>query len=205
MSKEHQKTIVFDLGNVLLSFDFQIAANQLAKHTHTDATEILDLINQSELLHQFERGELTSNEFYVKVAAASKYRKDFNQFRLDFCDIFKEIQPMIEFFKQLKRNGYQVVLFSNTNEMAADYIREKYSFFNDFNAFFLSYQHGLMKPTSALYQKVEATLGKTGKDLFFIDDRPENIETAIKLDWSGIIHSDPIKTINAVNTWLTAS
>jgi HAD superfamily hydrolase (TIGR01509 family) len=62
-----------------------------------------------------------------------------------------------------------------------------------------------MKPTPALYKKVESTLGKSGNELYFIDDRPENINTAISLGWSGIIHSDPNKTINAANTWLTAS
>ena len=52
MNKTHQKTIVFDLGKVLLSFDFQIAANQLAKHAQLNANEIVGLINQSQLLHE---------------------------------------------------------------------------------------------------------------------------------------------------------
>jgi FMN phosphatase YigB (HAD superfamily) len=118
MSSALEKTIVFDLGNVLLSFDFQIAANQLAKHAEMDANEIVHLINQSELLHQFERGEISSHKFYEKVAEASQYNEGLNQFRLDFSDIFEEIHPMVDFFKQLKRSGYKIALFSNTNEMA---------------------------------------------------------------------------------------
>jgi epoxide hydrolase-like predicted phosphatase len=205
MSKFPQKTIVFDLGNVLLSFDFQIAANQLSVHAQSDPDEIVYLINQSELLHQFERGELSAKQFYDQVGQACGYKKDLKQFRLDFSNIFEEIQPMVDYFKQLKLNGYQVALFSNTNEMAKDFIQNKFSFFNNFDAVFLSYKHGLMKPTPALYKRVESALGKSGKDLFFIDDRPENIDTAFKLGWSGIIHTAPNKTINAANQWLTAS
>ena len=88
MNKAHQKTIVFDLGNVLLSFDFQLAANQLAKHAQLSASEIVGLINQSQLLHQFERGEISSEEFYTEVAQASKYQESLDQFRMDFSDIF---------------------------------------------------------------------------------------------------------------------
>jgi len=40
--------------------------------------------------------------------------------------------------------------------------------------------------------------------LFFIDDRPENVKAAIERNWSGIIHTDALQTIDAANTWLTA-
>lgn len=205
MDKSHEKTVIFDLGNVLLSFDFRIAANQLAKHSKIAEEEIVTLINQSKLLHQFERGEINSMQFYSEVTKACGYEKDLEQFSKDFSDIFEEIHPMVEFFKQLKRNGYKVALFSNTNEMATDFIRKQFSFLDEFDEIFLSYEHGIMKPTPSLYRIVESTLKKKGKDLFFIDDRPENIETAINLGWSGIIHTEAGKTINAVNSWLTAS
>lgn len=204
MNKAHQKTIVFDLGNVLLSFDFRVAANQLAKHAQLSAREIVSLINQSELLHQFERGEISSEEFYTEVAQASKYQESLDQFRMDFSDIFEEIQPMVDYFRQLKTNGNRVALFSNTNEMATEFIRKKFSFFSDFDVTFLSYQHGLMKPDAALYRKVETSLERSGKELFFIDDRPENIAAAIERNWSGIMHTDAHQTIEAANTWLTA-
>ena len=204
MNNAHQKIIIFDLGNVLLSFDFQVAANQLAKHAQLSASEIVRLINQSKLLHEFERGEISSEEFYAEVAQASKYQESLDQFRMDFSNIFEEIQPMVDFFRQLKRNGNRVALFSNTNEMATEFIRKKFSFFSDFDAIFLSYQHGLMKPNAALYRKVETSLGRSGKELFFIDDRPENIAAAIECNWSGITHTNAPQTIKAANSWLTA-
>ena len=204
MSKCPEKAIVFDLGNVLLSFDFQIAANKIAQNAQMGADDIVKLIDQSKLLHQFERGEISSKAFYKTIAVATQYEKDFDHFQLDFSNIFEEIHPMIEFFRHLKNNGFKVVLFSNTNEMATEFIRKRYKFFEEFDAIFLSYQHGLMKPTPALYRIVEHSLKHTGRELFFIDDRSENIEAALGLGWSGIIHAAPETTKNAVNTWLTA-
>jgi HAD superfamily hydrolase (TIGR01509 family) len=61
-----------------------------------------------------------------------------------------------------------------------------------------------MKPNAALYRKVETSLGRSGKELFFIDDRPENIAAAKKRNWTGIIHTDAQQTIKAANTWLAA-
>ena len=204
MSNHPEKTIVFDLGNVLLSFDFQIAANQIAQNAQMSAADIVKLIDQSELLHQFERGEINSKAFFKTIAEASQYDKDFDHFQLDFSNIFEEINPMVEFFRDLKKRNFEVVLFSNTNEMATEFIRSRFEFFEEFDATFLSYQHGLMKPDLALYRIVENSLKRSGRELFFIDDRSENIEAAHELGWSGVIHKAPEKTKNAVNTWLTA-
>jgi 2-haloacid dehalogenase len=48
-----------------------------------------------------------------------------------------------------------------------------------------------MKPDPALYEVVEAKTGCQSQELFYIDDRPENIETASARDWQVVLHKTP--------------
>lgn len=202
MTDTSSKVVVFDLGNVLLHFDFKIAANNLARHSDGSSETILDLINQTPHLYAYEKGELTSEAFFESIVALCGYKESYETFRIQFADIFDEWHVMVEFMRALKARGIPTMVFSNTNEIAASFIKQTYSFFNEFDFSCLSFEHGMMKPNTALYEKVEQILGKQGKDLFFIDDRAENVQAALKRGWSGQVHVDPEETIPAVKQWL---
>ncbi len=204
MNNHPNKTVIFDLGNVLLAFDFAIAAKQIARHSIRSAEDIQSLIDQSALLHQFERGEISQQQFFHEIARSCDYQADFDTFCLDFSDIFSAIDPMIQFMRSLKERHVPCVVFSNTNAMAVDWIRKTYSFFNEFDHYCLSYEHGVMKPDPEIYHQVESLTGLKGQSLFFIDDRAENIETCLRLGWTGQIHTDRKETIAKVNAWLDA-
>jgi epoxide hydrolase-like predicted phosphatase len=202
MTDASTKAIVFDLGNVLLEFDFQLAATNLARHAEASPGMILKEINQTPLLHAFERGQISQQHFFETVAETCSYREDFNTFCNDFSDIFSEIEPMVAFHRSLKEKSIQTAIFSNTNEMAVGYIRKNFSFLKEFDTLCLSYEHGAMKPDLSIYHTVESLLGREPGKLCFIDDRRENVEAANSLGWYGLIHKDPCQTVEAVQGWL---
>jgi hypothetical protein len=45
---------------------------------------------------------------------------------------------------------------------------------------------------------MEAMAGKSGSDLIYIDDRPENIATGTARGWHAILHETPEKTRAAI-------
>ncbi len=51
-----------------------------------------------------------------------------------------------------------------------------------------------MKPDPALYRALESTSGFTPSRIVFLDDRPENVETARQLGWHAFVHHDPAAT-----------
>ena len=204
MTETSSKAVVFDLGNVLLHFDFRIAANNLARHAKATADEILALINQTPHLHAYEKGEVSSEAFYRNIGTLCEYQESFETFTDDFADIFNEWDVMVDFMRSLKSKQVPIMVFSNTNEIAVSFIRKTFPFFNEFDHHCYSYEHGMMKPTAALYEIVEQILKRQGKDLFFIDDRAENVHAAIERGWSGQIHVNPEETIPAVEKWLKA-
>lgn len=188
------KVIVFDLGKVLLEFDYSIAARRLAAKGTRSAEEVRQLINQTDLLHRFETGLMTEAEFFEKVCEGAGFSGDYAEFLDIFSDIFEPIPEMIETHEALRQLGVPTFIFSNTNSIAIPHIRKTYPFFSQFTGYVLSYEHGSMKPHGKLYEAVEKLTGHRGTKILYIDDRPENIEAGARRGWQVILQEDPART-----------
>ncbi len=184
------KAVVFDLGKVLLEFDFSIFARNLAKNATLSAEAIVKEVVGSEILIDYEYGRTTSQEFFQQVKAATGYQGDFRSFEPVFGAIFTEMTEMTALHGQLRAQKIPTYIFSNTNEIAIQIVREQYEFFQGFDDYIFSYEHQAMKPESALYEVVEQRSALKGSDLVFIDDKPENIHAAKERGWHGIVQQD---------------
>jgi HAD superfamily hydrolase (TIGR01509 family) len=188
------KAVVFDLGKVLLDFDYGIVVRRIQKRCRLSLAELEALINQSPLLLRYESNGLTTAQFFAEIQSASGFGGDLQEFRGMFADIFTPIPPMVQLHAQLRRAGVPTYLFSNTNELAISHIRDRFPFFGDFDGYILSFEHNAMKPAPELYEIVERTSRQRGPDLLYIDDRPENIVTGQQRGWRTILHHSPPQT-----------
>ena len=188
---------VFDLGKVLLDFDYSITARHLAELCEVSATELQETIDQSHLLLDYEAGKLTTDEFYAAVRGRTGYRGTFEQFREAFADIFSEIPEMVGLHGNLKNAGVPCFIFSNTNELAIRHIRRNFRFFNGFDGYVYSYEEKAMKPEARIYEAVEKATGRSGGQLLYIDDRAENIEQGRARGWRTVHHESPAASIAA--------
>lgn len=186
--------VVFDLGKVLLEFDFGIAARALAAASRLPEGEIRPVLDQSPLLHEYESGRIGTRRFYEEVTGRIGYQGDEPAFQRAFADIFGEIAPMVALHADLRSRGIPAFIFSNTNEIAVQHIRARYPFFRDFDGHVLSYEVGSMKPHARIYEAVETMTGRRGEELLFIDDRLENVEAARSRGWQALHHQDPQRT-----------
>ncbi len=194
--------IVFDLGKVLLDFDYGRAARALAPHSRLDPEAFRSVLDQSPLLHQYESGEIDTDTFLSGVREQTGYRADDTLLRTAFGDIFDEIGPMVALHATLRRRGTPAYIFSNTNALAVDHVRRRFPFFNDFDGHVLSFEVGAMKPRPEIYQAVEQLTGRSGPEILYLDDRPENVAGGSDRGWQVILHSDPGTTIAAVGRHL---
>jgi FMN phosphatase YigB (HAD superfamily) len=188
------KTVVFDLGKVLLDFDYSLAAQKIALHSDRDAGFVQDFIDHSPLLFRYETGLIGKELFFEEIRNATGFRGDFEAFSDAFCDIFTPIEPMIALHGCLRTRGIETHIFSNTNDLAVGHIRNKFPFFNTFTSYVFSYKHGAMKPQASLYEVVERQTGRRAEDILYIDDRAENVAAGAARGWQTILQERPEKT-----------
>ena len=199
-----RRWVIFDLGKVLLDFDFAIAAKELARYSPQEEEQILESINQSPLLHTFERGDWSEAQFFEKLSVECRLEASLEELKKGFAEIFTPVPSMVAFMESLKERGIPVMVFSNTNVTAVDYIRAAFPFFERFDAYCLSYEHGCMKPDTTLYGVAQLMTRCTPGNLLFLDDRAENVHAARQMGWSAIHHQAPEDSIEGVNQWLGA-
>lgn len=190
--------VIFDLGKVLLDFDYSITAGHLAELCEVSTQGILDTIDQTHLLLDYEEGKLTTDEFYAKVCEQTGYRGDFETFRDAFADIFSEIPEMVNLQRRLKEAGVPCYIFSNTNEIAIHHVKRNFPFFGGFDGYVYSYLEKSMKPDALIYDAVERLTGKSGTSLIYLDDRAENIESGAARGWQTIHHVASTSSIAAI-------
>ena len=192
--------VVFDLGNVLLGFDYSIAARRIAAQTKLSDAEVQKYLDQSPLLYRFETGLMTQEEFFEAVRQHTDFRGSFEEFSGFFADIFWEIPPMVELHAALGRKGVPTYIFSNTNELAMVHIRRNFPFFANFDGYILSYEVKAMKPDARIYEELEHLCGKRGAEILYLDDRPENVDAGAARGWQVILHRDPEKSRKTIES-----
>lgn len=189
------QAVVFDLGKVLLDFDYRIAARALAPQSRFDAEQFKRVLDQSPLLHRYESGGIGTADFFAEVCQLTGYHGSLADFRAAFGDIFAEIPAMVELHRQLRERGVPTFIFSNTNEIAVGHVRQRFPFFNGFTGYIFSHEVGCMKPGARIYAAIEEITGRTGAELLYLDDREENIAAGAAREWQTILHHDPAVTV----------
>lgn len=192
------KIIVFDLGKVLLDFDYSIAIRRLLPRMKAGILDIGRLLTSTPLLADYECGRIDTAEFFRRVQAEVRYDGTFEEFAAGFGDIFREIPEMIALHAEVRRAARPAYIFSNTNELAIDFIRRTYPFYTDFTGHVLSYECGSMKPEPRMYEVLEQLSECQGAEVFYLDDRPENIAAGRARGWQAVEHVSPAQSRQAL-------
>lgn len=190
--------VVFDLGKVLVDFDYSRAGRRIADQSKLSPAEVQQYLDHSPLLYRYETGLMTRQEFYDTVREHTGFRGSLAEFGDFFADIFKEMPEMIALHAALRRRGIPTYIFSNTNDLAIEHIRRAFPFFANFDGYILSYQVGAMKPAAKIYEEMEKLSGKRGDDIVYIDDRQENIDAGAVRGWQTILQTTPARTQSAI-------
>src|SRR6267143_724031 len=159
------KAVIFDLGKVLVDFDYTISAGKIAAKSNCSLAEVQGLIDHSPLLFSYETGQIDKTEFYQQVCKLTGYRGRQEEFEPAFSDIFTEIEPMIQFHAALRKAGVPTFILSNTNDLAVGHIRRTFSFFSNFDAYILSFEQKVMKPHAGIYDIAERITGHRTRDI----------------------------------------
>jgi len=194
--------LIFDLGKVLVDFNYSIAARKIAGRSTKSPHDLHAFLGASPLLCEYETGNLTREHFFHAIRTQIEFQGDLEEFGGYFADIFCEIPPIIQLHAELRGHGFKTYIFSNTNDLAVEHIRRNFPFFENFDGYIYSYQVGAMKPQPKIYEAMEAMAGKAGADLIYIDDRPENIAAGRARGWRAILHETPGQTRAAVTSLL---
>ena len=182
-----QKTelIIFDLGRVLVDFDFKKAMRRLQQHSPRTEQEIHHFFSNTPLWDAFERGTINPDDFFnALVKDLELTGLDFLRFAPMWNDIFQVIPESIEILTQL-RGRYKLAMISNVNQMHWDHVAGQHEFMKWFDIPIASYAVGHRKPEAEIFHIALRKAGVTPQQAIFIDDLEAHIAAAKSLGIRG--------------------
>ncbi len=181
-----RKFVFFDLGNVLVHFDHDIAVRSVARLSGREAAVVKEAIFTSGLQDRLETGLMSSSEFAQSVIAKLACQLSEEQVLEAISAIFEPNEAMVVVLEQLKRAGVPMAVLSNTCEPHWGWVlRQNWPIIgNWFDFYVLSYEARSMKPDSGIYEVSERRSGRGPEHLFFTDDRADNIAAAAARGWA---------------------
>ncbi|MBM4016154.1 MAG: HAD family phosphatase [Planctomycetes bacterium] len=178
MAKQLPRNVVFDVGNVLLSWDTRallrehLPAGLDQDHFRREIFEHSDWVD-------LDRGTLDEEQALLNFRRRTGAPLDLVQ-RLVHASK-AQLTPMPEslaFLEELHRAGVSLYVLSNMSHATWDYLRPRHDWWNRFHGIVISAQLQLVKPDPAIYRHLLQKWSLDPAETVFFDDRAENIRGA---------------------------
>lgn len=191
-------TIIFDLGKVLLAFEWEEYFDSYGFNEDTSAA-IQNAFFESELWFLGDSGRIPTKEWLqLIIDVEPSYEKEIKKV---FANMGKCIYPMkytFDWIRVLKNQGYKLFYLSNYPKALYKQTEKTLSFLNDFDGGIFSFQEKCMKPELEIYNRLIHRYAIIPEKSLFYDDKIENVEAAkvVGLHAIQFVPSIAIKDIN---------
>jgi putative hydrolase of the HAD superfamily len=184
------KTIIFDLGGVVLDIDPQLSINEFKKLGLKDESLFKNPDFVKNVIRKFEKGILTPEVFRNKIREYTGLDLTDHQIDDAWNALLYDIPAeRIRVLEEVKKN-YKILLFSNSNEIHYDlYVRDLqlrfgYMEFDKlFDKAYFSFDLHLSKPDVEGFEYIMYQNKLVPEETLFIDDLEANINAAKSLGW----------------------
>ncbi len=173
------KNIIFDLGNVLLSWKPGEYFEKSGFDNETVNLIMSDVFKSPEWL-SLDNGDLTTSEATDLIAEKSSLQKEYISSLFNLRT--KIIYPLTENIKllpELKKKGFKLYYLSNFPLDFFEEVKKEYDFFRYFDGGIISAEVRHSKPDIKIYKILFEKYSLKPEECFYIDDMEINVRAAV--------------------------
>jgi glucose-1-phosphatase len=173
------RTLLFDLGGVIIDFDFERAFRFWAARASCDSAELARRFSLDEPYEQHERGELSASGYFAALRRSLNVSLSDDDLIAGWNDVYLGVSPGILPMLSIASQRFPLYAFTNSNpthqnEWSVRFVNE----LSIFDKIFVSSELGLRKPDPDAFSEVASQTGFRASEFLFFDDTPENVEGA---------------------------
>ena len=182
------KNIIFDFGGVIITLSHIEGVRRFKALGVEDADKQLDPYTQGGIFGQLEKGEIDAEQFRLLLSQMVHREVSADECFHAWLGYREDVpQRNLDILRQLRKEGYRLILLSNTNPYMMRWAANPgfdghgHAVQDYFDATYLSYQLGVMKPDIRFFDHVIAHENIIPQETLFVDDGPRNVAAAAKL------------------------
>ena len=189
------KTITFDFGGVLYSYDEEHLLETLAAGSGIGVEELRKLLDGSRLDRAHFRGEVKADHLVEILEREIGLKISRNELAEAYAGAVEPNEEMFELVRELAED-YNIQLYSDTPEILYRRVIKKMPIIDLFSAVTLSFEIGALKDSTEGYLDLIEKSSHSPDEIVFIDDRKEYVEKASEAGINGIQFTEFLKLLN---------
>ena len=181
------RNLAFDLGGVVLALSYEQAVSRFEEIGLRQARQHLDAFEQKGIFGDLESGRISAETFRGELSRLVGRPLSMDECYYAWHGYVDHVPPRnLEALLSLRGRGYKVCLLSNTNPFMMQWAERDFdghghpiSYF--FDAMYLSYQCGVMKPHREIFEMMLRGQQALPEETLFVDDGQRNVSAAAAL------------------------
>jgi putative hydrolase of the HAD superfamily len=181
------KNIVFDLGNVLVSFKPGEYFDKKNYPQNIKETILADIFGSKEWL-MLDNGDISTREAIESISLKSTMKKEeiTHIFNLR-SDLIFPIDQNVRVLPELKKQGFRLYFLSNFPMDIFEEVKTGYYFFKYFDGGVISAEAKASKPDPRIYNILLDKYSLIPEECLFIDDLEVNVKAAEETGMKGLV------------------
>jgi epoxide hydrolase-like predicted phosphatase len=197
------KNIIFDLGNVLISFRPSEYFDQKNYPENIKAVILSDIFGSKEWL-MLDNGMISTHEAIDAIASKSSLKKEeiAHIFNLR-TDLLFPIDGNVRLLPELKKQGFRMFFLSNFPMDVFEEVKTGYYFFKYFDGGVISAEVKVSKPDSRIYDFLLKKYSLVPSECLYIDDIEINVKEAEAAGMKGLVTFGSLEISREIEKALT--
>ncbi len=181
------KTIIFDIGGVLIGYDWTAHLMRLFNNDEELVGKIKANVFEQGKWIEVDRGVLTDEELLHSFTKdAPELMDDILRFWNSAGDALWQYDFSKDWLTDLKNRGYQVLFLSNWSFHLLNQAAKQLDFLPMMDGGVFSCDVKLVKPDHAIYENIIKKYNLTPSECVFLDDKEANVIAARECGMNGV-------------------
>jgi putative hydrolase of the HAD superfamily len=199
------KNIVFDLGNVLISFRPSEYFDQKNYPENIKAIILSDIF-ESEEWQMLDNGLINTSEAIEAIASKSSLNKE------EIAHVFKlrtellfPLDQNVRLLPELKKKGFRLFFLSNFHLDIFEQVKTGYYFFKYFDGGIISAEVKVSKPDNRIYYALLEKYSLAPEECLYVDDMDVNVKAGEAVGMKGLVTFGSPEISGEINKALTST
>ena len=179
------KTIIFDIGGVLIGYDWTKYLMELFNNDETTVNTLKENIFKH--WDEVDRGVLSEDELLALFTKdIPELKNEVNLMWENLGDALWQYDFTKDWLNDLKNRGYKILFLSNWSHHVKECAQKQLDFLPLMDGGVFSYKVNLIKPDPAIYKEIIKKYNLLPEECVFLDDRLDNCEAAKECGMSAV-------------------
>ncbi len=178
--------VLFDLGNVLATWDVGPRLAESARLSGLSPSEVLKRLSEDEFWSNTDRGLYSATEMGLRICQLLECKLSRTEL-LRLQALAFNIRPDVLSLAKAAAIKHQVGILTNNAPLLEEAIPLFFpELLESFDPILFSFQFGHVKPRHELFESVAERLGLCGAEIYFIDDTQDHVTAARATGWRAV-------------------